>query len=105
MILRAVGQSQVKGSDLNQDSMMLIKVLGNVGSFIVNQLSEPVKSALFSQLFEILAASEFIDFILSFMQEAVQNYPGALSANLCETIASRMAQLRDTDLARSLQSS
>lgn len=48
-------------------------------AFIVNQLSEPVKSALYMQLFEILAANEFIDFVLSFMQEAMQNYPGALS--------------------------
>ena len=73
-------------------------------AFIVNQLSEPVKMALFLQLFDILAASEFIDFILSFMQEAVQNYPGALSGTLCETIAAKMSYLRENDLTRSLQS-
>ena len=74
-------------------------------AFIVNQLSEPVKMALFLQLFDILAASEFIDFILSFLQEAVQNYPGALSGALCETIAAKMSYLRENDLSRSLQSS
>jgi len=79
MLLRVVSSSQVKEGDLNNESMMLIKALGKVGSFIVNQLSEPVKSALYMQLFEILAANEFIDFVLSFMQEAMQNYPGALS--------------------------
>ena len=101
MLLRVVSSSQVKEGDLNNESMMLIKALGKVGcksqifnfppsnilliifmcviAFIVNQLSEPVKSALYMQLFEILAANEFIDFVLSFMQEAMQNYPGALS--------------------------
>jgi len=47
MILRQVSITQIKGSDLNNDSMMLIKALGKVGSFIVNQISEPVKVALY----------------------------------------------------------
>ena len=83
--------------------MMLIKALGKVGckylqaqymlmmshlislciAFIVNQISEPVKKALFSQLNEILKTYEFIDFILSFQQEAIQNYASSLSSDLC----------------------
>ena len=70
--------------------MMLIKALGKVGckyivsflnmylnvcqfslAFIVNQISEPVKTALYQQLLDILASNEFIDFNLGFMQETI----------------------------------
>lgn len=70
----------------------------------MNQISEPVKAALYAQLCEILAANEFIDFILSFMQEAILNYQGTLSVNLCLQVAQKLATLREQDLTRSLQS-
>ena len=49
----------------------------------MNQISEPVKCALFKQLFDILSSNEFIDFILSFLQEAISNYPAMVSHSLC----------------------
>ena len=55
-------------------------------AFIVNQISEPVKQALIQQLLDILAASEFIDFILSFIQEVILNYPGTISESINETV-------------------
>ena len=61
----------------------------------MNQISEPVKGALFKQLFDILASNEFIDFILSFMQEAIVNYPGMVSHALCQNVSSQLAHLRE----------
>ena len=56
-------------------------------------------------MIEILTANEFIDFILSFMQEAIANYPGTLSSAICQVVYQQLATLREQDLARSLQSS
>ena len=100
MLIKALGKVGCKyRSNFTSNVPFMILILSSIfTAFIVNQLSEPVKSALFVQLFEILAANEFIDFILSFMQEAMQNYPGAISTGLSETVALKMTQLRDLDL-------
>ena len=69
----------------------------------MSQLSEPVKSSLFAQLLVVLKAYEFIDFILSFLQESVTNFPSALATTLSLTTAATLAQIREADIAMALQ--
>ena len=103
MILRQIQTSQQMGVDSSSDgSMTLIKALGKTGAQMIPSISDPVRTALFNQVMKVLSQNDFVDSVLQFLSEAIQNHSNVLAAQLCQSMSMQIAQVRENDLQQSL---